>query len=84
MLGPKMPCRFSLHHSREASVVSTEPWKRGMTQRALADAAGVSPSYLAEIEAKRKPGSVEATRRLARALAVPMEHLVPVVAEEAG
>src|SRR6185312_5028158 len=32
--GPKMPPRFSLHHSREAVVVSMLPWKRGMTQRA--------------------------------------------------
>ena len=50
--------------------------KRGLSQRALAQAAGVSPSYLAEIETGRKPGSVEAIANLARALEVPMEHLV--------
>lgn len=50
--------------------------KRGLSQRDLARAAGVSPSYLAEIETGRKPGSAEALLHLARALAVPMERLV--------
>ncbi len=50
--------------------------KRGMTQRALAAAAKVSASYLAEIETGKKPGSVDAVRRLARALNIPMERLV--------
>lgn len=50
--------------------------KRGMTQRALAAAADVSASYLAEIEAGKKPGSVDAVRRLAKTLNVPMECLV--------
>lgn len=59
-----------------ASPVKVWRKKRGMTQRALAAAAGVSPSYLAEIETGRKPGSVDAIRKLAKALDVPMEHLV--------
>lgn len=50
--------------------------KRGLSQRALAQAAGVSASYLAEIETGRKPGSVEAVANLARALDLPMERLV--------
>lgn len=49
--------------------------KRGISQRALAAAADVSPSYLAEIEAGRKPGSVDAIRKLAQALEVRMEDL---------
>ena len=61
-----------------ASPVKIWRTKRGLTQRALADAAGVSASYLAEIEAGHKPGSVEAIRRLARALDMPMEHLISV------
>lgn len=61
-----------------ASPVKIWRTKRGLTQRALAEMAGVGASYLAEIEAGRKPGSVEAIRRLARALDMPMEHLVPV------
>jgi len=50
--------------------------KRGMTQRALAEAARVSPAYLAEIEAGKKPGSKEAVQRLAQVLEVPMENLM--------
>lgn len=52
--------------------------KRGMTQRSLAAAAEVSASYLAEIETGKKPGSVDAVRRLARTLGVPMEWLAEV------
>lgn len=50
--------------------------KRGLSQRALAEQAGVSPSYLAEIETGKKPGSADALRKLSRVLAVPMENLV--------
>jgi ribosome-binding protein aMBF1 (putative translation factor) len=50
--------------------------KRGLTQRALAERAGVSPSYLAEIETGKKPGSADALRKLSRVLAIPMENLV--------
>jgi|SRR5579871_3427109 len=52
--------------------------KRGMTQRALAAGAGIAPSYLAEIEGGRKPGSADALSRLARALGVPMDLLLKV------
>jgi len=50
--------------------------KRGRSQRELAAAAGVSAGYLAEIETGRKPGSVLALAKLARALQVQMEDLV--------
>jgi DNA-binding XRE family transcriptional regulator len=50
--------------------------KRGRSQRQLAAAAGVSAGYLAEIETGRKPGSVAALARLARALQVQIEDLV--------
>jgi ribosome-binding protein aMBF1 (putative translation factor) len=50
--------------------------KRGLSQRALAEQAGVSPSYLAEIESGKKPGSADALRKLSRVLAIPMENLV--------
>lgn len=49
--------------------------KRGMTQRALAEAAQVTVSYLAEIEGGKKPGSRDALQRLAQMLEVPMENL---------
>jgi DNA-binding XRE family transcriptional regulator len=48
---------------------------RGMTQRALAQAAGVSTAYLSEIESGAKPGSVAALRKIGRILAVRMEEL---------
>ena len=56
-------------------------WRKraGLSQRALAAAAKVSPSYLAEIEAGKKPGSVAALASLATVLMVPMEHLVATV-----
>jgi len=50
--------------------------KRGMTQRALANAAQIRPSYLSEIESGKKPGSLAAHRALAGALGVPMESLL--------
>ncbi len=50
--------------------------KRDMTQRALAIEAGVSQSYLSEVEARRKPGSAEALLRLAGVLRIGMENLV--------
>lgn len=50
--------------------------KRGLSQRALATQAGVSQSYLAEIETGRKPGSAGALRDLAAILQIPMENLV--------
>jgi mRNA interferase RelE/StbE len=50
--------------------------KRGLTQRELAEQAGVSPSYLAEIETCKKPGSAAALRKLSRVLAIPMENLL--------
>jgi DNA-binding XRE family transcriptional regulator len=50
--------------------------KRGRSQRELAAAAGVSPAYLAEIETRRKPGSVLALARLAGALEVQIEDLI--------
>jgi transcriptional regulator with XRE-family HTH domain len=49
--------------------------KRGMKQRALAGAAQVAVSYLAEIEAGKKPGSAEALQRIANILEIPMEDI---------
>jgi transcriptional regulator with XRE-family HTH domain len=49
--------------------------KRGMAQRALADASRISASYLAEIEAGKKPGSHAALHGIAQILEVPMDQL---------
>jgi transcriptional regulator with XRE-family HTH domain len=50
--------------------------RRGLTQRQSAEQAVVSPSYLAEIETSKKPGSAAALRELSRILAIPMENLL--------
>ena len=49
---------------------------RGFPCLALAKAAGVSRSYLAEIERGKKPGSVSAYRSLAKALGVTVDDLL--------
>lgn len=46
---------------------------RGLTRQALAARAGVSPSYLTEIETGAKPGSFDAIAKLATALEVPLD-----------
>lgn len=50
--------------------------KRGMTQTALAEQAGISQSYVADIEAGRRKGAPALFLRLARALSVRMEDIV--------
>lgn len=50
---------------------------RGMKPGALAEASGVSRSYIVEIEAGTKPGSVAAYRGMARALGVTIDDLLP-------
>jgi DNA-binding XRE family transcriptional regulator len=50
--------------------------RAGLSQKALAERAGISASYLAEIETGRKPGSVTALAALARVFGVPIELLI--------
>jgi hypothetical protein len=47
---------------------------RGLTREALA-AAGIAPSYLSEIETRRKPGSCGALAKLAAALHISLDDL---------
>jgi DNA-binding XRE family transcriptional regulator len=49
--------------------------KRGLTQRALAQAAGMQAGYLNEIENGKKPGSLAAHTALAAALGVALDDL---------
>lgn len=49
---------------------------RGMTAKALAAQAAVSPTYLSEIEAGKKPGSLDAMAKIARALGMSLDDLV--------
>lgn len=50
--------------------------KRGLSQRALAEAAGVQPGYVAEIETGKKPGSADAWLRLSAVLRMPIADLM--------
>jgi hypothetical protein len=50
---------------------------RGMTGRALAEAAHIPASYLCDIEAGHKPGSFQAMAAIAAALRLDMEDLKP-------
>ncbi len=49
---------------------------RGLTQAALAEAAGVSRAYVAGIETGRAAGSVHALKAIAEVLAVDLDDLV--------
>ncbi len=51
--------------------------KHGLTVRSLAASAEISPSMLTEIETGTKTGSVETLRKLALALKVDLDALVP-------
>jgi DNA-binding Xre family transcriptional regulator len=48
---------------------------RGLTRDELAAAAGIAPSYLSEIETRRKPGSFAALAKLAAALHISLDDL---------
>ncbi|HWB50804.1 MAG TPA: helix-turn-helix domain-containing protein [Stellaceae bacterium] len=48
---------------------------RGLTREALAAAAGVAPSYLTEIETRKKPGSFDALAKLAAALKISLDDI---------
>jgi len=48
---------------------------RGLTREALAAAAGVSPSYVTEIETRRKRGSLDAMIKLAAVLRVSLDDI---------
>lgn len=51
--------------------------KRALSQRELAEASGVGSGYIGDIEARRKPGSIDALRHIAQALHTEIDWLVP-------
>ena len=51
--------------------------KRGLSQDDLAKRAGITQGYLSEIEVGRKSGDVQTLRKLADALKVTLDSLVP-------
>jgi DNA-binding Xre family transcriptional regulator len=54
---------------------------RGMTITALAEKAGLSQSYLSQIESGKREGKVTKLARLARALSVDLDDLVTIDVE---
>ncbi|WP_316166122.1 MULTISPECIES: helix-turn-helix transcriptional regulator [unclassified Bradyrhizobium] len=50
--------------------------KRGLTQAALAEAAGVSQAFLSEIESGQKPGTAATLKKIAEALQVTVDDLL--------
>ncbi len=55
---------------------------RGLTQKALAEAAGTTQTYLSQIESGHRVGSMKTLNAVARALEVNLETLLPVATEE--
>jgi DNA-binding XRE family transcriptional regulator len=49
---------------------------RGLTGLQIAQASGVPQSYVSEIETRKKPGSLDAMAKLAKALGVTIDDLV--------
>ena len=49
---------------------------RGLTQRELAEKAGLAQAYIAQIETGRRKGTVDVYKRLAEALRVDIDDLV--------
>jgi DNA-binding XRE family transcriptional regulator len=50
-----------------------------MTQRELAEAAGMNPLYLSQIECGRATGGIKSLSRLAKALGVSLDMIAPLV-----
>jgi len=51
---------------------------RNLTGNRLAELSGVPQSYISDIETVKKPGSIAALTKLARALEIQIDDLVPV------
>ena len=49
---------------------------RGMTSKRLADAAGITQSYLSQIETGKRDGTIGTMKKIAEALAVSIDDLV--------
>ncbi|MGV8938955.1 MAG: helix-turn-helix domain-containing protein [Allorhizobium sp.] len=55
---------------------------RGLSAKDLAASAGISAAYLSEIESGKKEGSLSALRKIAKALKVDLEDIIPVGKDE--
>ncbi|MGE4339217.1 MAG: helix-turn-helix domain-containing protein [Pigmentiphaga sp.] len=76
--GPSLPHAFAVRIF-EGDEHPVRVWRefRGLSATALSEAAGVSKTYLSEIETGKKPGSIEAYKALAAVLDVPLDVIVP-------
>jgi Helix-turn-helix. len=77
MTGATLPHDFAMRIVGGEHPVRVWREYRGLSAVALADAANVSKTYLSEIETGKKPGSIEAYKGIAGALAVPVDALIP-------
>ena len=61
-----------------ANVNTVKVWReyRGMSQATLADAAGLSQAYIAQIETGKREGRVDAYRAIANVLRVTVDDLI--------
>jgi len=57
---------------------------RQMTQRELAETAGMNPLYLSQIECGRATGGIKSLSRVAEALGVSLDMIAPPVTPRAG
>ncbi|WP_018870275.1 MULTISPECIES: helix-turn-helix transcriptional regulator [unclassified Thioalkalivibrio] len=72
---PTLPLAAVERHLAGESLVTLWREERGLSQRALASAAGISPAMLNEIERKKKVPSIVTARALADALGVGLDDL---------
>ena len=49
---------------------------RGMTQKELAEAAGISPEYVSQIESRKKQGSIGTLKAIAQVLSLDLDDVV--------
>ncbi len=72
-----LPWEFAKRLRRGEQPVALWREYRGLTQRALAKAAGMTAAQLSEIESGKKTGSVLTLRKLAKVLNLTVDELLP-------
>ena len=80
----KIPAAFAVRLIDGDNPVRVWRQYRQLTQTALAARAGITQSYLSEIESGKSEGSVKVLAALAHALAIDLDDLVPPPPEAAA
>lgn len=75
--GSRIPHPVALAIIRGDSPIVAFRTHHALTLRELARRAGISPSYLSEIERRRKPGSAATLAKIATALDTTIDTLLP-------